>query len=82
MHEIGHNFAPYISGATYAWNWNEEIFANFRMFYALEKLNAKVITTASVVQADGSFESQEKRIQVQNFYNYINQKQITVTIGQ
>ena len=27
MHEIGHNFAPYISGATYAWNWNEEIFA-------------------------------------------------------
>ena len=60
MHEIGHNFAPYISGATYAWNWNEEIFANFRMFYALEKLNAKVITTASVVQADGSFESQEK----------------------
>lgn len=36
MHEIGHNFAPYISGATYAWNWNEEIFANFRMFYALE----------------------------------------------
>lgn len=45
MHEIGHNFAPYISGATYAWNWNEEIFANFRMFYALEKLNAKVITT-------------------------------------
>lgn len=60
MHEIGHNFAPYISSATYAWNWNEEIFANFRMFYALEKLNAKVITTASVVQADGSFESQEK----------------------
>lgn len=60
MHEIGHNFAPYISNATYAWNWNEELFANFRMFYALEKLNATIITTASVVQADGSFKSQEK----------------------
>ena len=30
------------------------------MFYALEKLNAKVITTASVPQGDGTYVSQEK----------------------
>jgi hypothetical protein len=41
MHEMGHNFAPsnYNTG-TYnegnnSWNWNEELFANFRMYYAL-----------------------------------------------
>ena len=91
MHEIGHNFAPYISGATYAWNWNEEIFANFRMFYALEKLNAKVkfaLTGTPIEQQPLLYKQmvhlnhKRKRIQVQNFYNYINQKQITVTIGQ
>lgn len=60
MHEIGHNFAPYITNSTYTWDWNEELFANFRMFYALEKLNAVVITTASVPQGDGTYVSQEK----------------------
>ena len=60
MHEIGHNFAPYINNATYTFDWNEELFANFRMFYALEKLNATVITTASVPQDDGTYKSQEK----------------------
>lgn len=60
MHEIGHNFAPYINDATYSFDWNEELFANFRMFYALEKLDAVVITTASIPQGDGTFKSQEK----------------------
>ena len=60
MHEIGHNFAPYMNNGTYTFDWNEELFANFRMFYALEKLNAKVITTASVPQGDGTYVSQEK----------------------
>ncbi len=35
MHEIGHNFASHIGTANYAWNFNEEMFANFRMGYAL-----------------------------------------------
>ena len=60
MHEIGHNFAPYMNNGTYTFDWNEEIFANFRMFYALEKLNAVVITTASVPQGDGTYKSMEK----------------------
>lgn len=60
MHEIGHNFAPYINDAAYTFDWNEELFANFRMYYALEKLNATVITTASVPQSDGTYKSQEK----------------------
>ena len=60
MHEIGHNFEPYINDAAYTFDWNEELFANFRMYYALEKLNATVITTASVPQPDGTYKSQEK----------------------
>lgn len=60
MHEIGHNFAPYMNNATYTFDWNEELFANFRMYYALEKLDATVITTASVPQPDGTYRSQEK----------------------
>ena len=35
MHEIGHNFASHIGTANYAWNWDEEMFANFRMAYAM-----------------------------------------------
>ena len=31
MHELGHNFAPYISNATYTFDWNEELFANFHV---------------------------------------------------
>lgn len=48
MHELGHNFAPYISNATYAWNFNEELFANFRMFYAIDHIGneATVINNA------------------------------------
>lgn len=38
MHEIAHDFA--INSDSY--NWNEEMFANLRMYYALEKLNGTV----------------------------------------
>ena len=72
MHEIGHDFAPDYFNATHAWNWNEEIFANFRMFYALEKLNAKVSQTTTTVQEDGSLIGEENKIytgtEIQQFY--------------
>ncbi len=60
MHELGHDFAPYISNASYEWNWNEELFANFRMFYALEKLDAVVITDANILRPDGSTYTETK----------------------
>ena len=47
MHEIGHVFNI---GNT-SWNWNDEMFANFRMHYALEK------TGLSVYQTDENSES-------------------------
>lgn len=46
MHEIGHNFAPgnfEEFKATYAFDFNEEVFANWRMYYALEKNDAVVL---------------------------------------
>lgn len=48
LHEMGHNFAPgnyrdgemANTGGNYnLWNWNEELFANFRMYYALGRHN-------------------------------------------
>lgn len=48
LHEMGHNFAPgnyrdgkfAETGGNYnCWNWNEELFANFRMYYALGRHN-------------------------------------------
>ena len=41
MHEMGHVFNL---GNT-SWNWNDEMFANFRMHYALEKSGLKVYQT-------------------------------------
>ena len=41
MHEMGHVFNI---GNT-SWNWNDEMFANFRMHYALEKTGLKVYQT-------------------------------------
>lgn len=38
LHELGHVFNIGNSG----WNWNDEMFANFRMQYGLEKNNGKV----------------------------------------
>lgn len=41
-HEIGHVFNAGHMGKSCQWNWNDELFANFRMSYAVEKLNGKV----------------------------------------
>lgn len=60
MHEMGHNFAPFMSGGTYTFDWNEELFANFRMYYALDQLNATVVTDASVPDGSGGYKTQEK----------------------
>lgn len=42
LHEIGHTFSPGTITGNGQWNWNDEIFANFRMSYALEVCNAAV----------------------------------------
>ncbi len=45
MHEVGHDFAPgnfTEFSATYAFDFNEEVMANWRMYYALEKLGGTV----------------------------------------
>lgn len=41
LHEIGHDFA--LDHANHSWIWNEEMFANFRMYYVVETLNASVL---------------------------------------
>ncbi|MCL2511317.1 MAG: leucine-rich repeat protein [Bacteroidales bacterium] len=38
LHEIGHNFGRYIGNGNNCYNWNEEMFANFRMYLAFIKL--------------------------------------------
>lgn len=54
LHEIAHNFGPdnYTTGnydkGNDNWNWNEELFANFRMYYALDKHNMKIYTDGKV----------------------------------
>ena len=44
LHEIGHTFSAGTAvGHGYgSWNWNDEIFANFRMSYALDKYEAVI----------------------------------------
>lgn len=46
-HEIGHTFNAGSMGKTDYWNWNDELFANFRMSYALEQLGGTVSQDAS-----------------------------------
>lgn len=41
-HEMGHVFNAGNMGQSCQWNWDDELFANFRMSYALEKLNGRV----------------------------------------
>lgn len=60
MHEIGHNFASHIGNSNYSWNWNEEIFANFRMYYALEKTGGSVVLDISEV-VNGKEEHKRKK---------------------
>lgn len=42
LHEIGHDFSHANIKGDGAWNWNDEIFANFRMSYALEVCDGTV----------------------------------------
>ncbi|MCM1501957.1 MAG: M60 family metallopeptidase [Bacteroidales bacterium] len=42
LHEIGHTFSPGTVSGNGQWNWNDEIFANFRMSYALETCGGAV----------------------------------------
>lgn len=42
LHEIGHVFSQSNIKNSGRWNWNDEIFANFRMSYALEKCGGTV----------------------------------------
>lgn len=44
MHEVGHVFnVDWNDGSYYSnWNWNDEMFANFRMHYGLEMTGGKV----------------------------------------
>lgn len=42
LHEIGHTFSPGTVTGNGNWNWNDEIFANFRMSYALEDCGGSV----------------------------------------
>ena len=43
LHEIGHTFSPGTVADNGRWNWNDELFANFRMSYALEACGGTVI---------------------------------------
>lgn len=60
MHEIGHNFASHIGNGNRSWNWDEELFANFRMYYALDKLEGAALMTASVPDGKGGYTNVEK----------------------
>ncbi len=74
MHEIGHVFNVegnkvdegsnkyYYSN----WNWNDEMFANFRMHYGLEKVGAKVFMTPEGESESQLFTGGE----ILNFYKY------------
>ncbi len=41
MHELGHDFM--LDNSNKNWIFNEEMFANFRMYYVVEKLNATIV---------------------------------------
>ena len=47
IHEIGHVFSQGNISGTGRWNWNDEIFANFRMSYALEACDGTMSTKPS-----------------------------------
>lgn len=58
LHEIGHTFSAGSIGKSGNWNWNDELFANFRMSYALEKRKGNV--------AQGS--AMYKGAEIKNYY--------------
>ena len=82
MHEMGHNFAPNIGiEGNSNWNWSEEMFANFRMYYAVELLNAtvvldKVYTGSELknyykIYAGGSYENKIRKGMVEGAHDGI-----------
>ena len=64
MHEIAHDFnasdAWAIKGCNENWNWNEEMFANFRMYYAVEMLNS------AFIQRDKVYRGEEAKLYYQS----------------
>ena len=70
MHEVGHvfNVNYTFDGVRYYsnWNWNDEMFANFRMHYGLEKTGAKVYMTPEGQSEKQLFTGGE----ILNFYHY------------
>jgi hypothetical protein len=52
MHELGHDFAL---TANRSWIWHEEMFANFRMYYVVEQLNAPISLAKFYVGAELKF---------------------------
>ena len=59
MHEIAHNFNASngyaIKGCNENWNWNEEMFANFRMYYAVEMLDGAFMQNKIYRGDEGKF---------------------------
>lgn len=52
IHEIGHVFSAGTIGKSGNWNWNDEIFANFRMSYALEKCDGTMSQRNTLYKGD------------------------------
>lgn len=51
-HEIGHVFNASHMNKAANWNWNDELFANFRMSYAVDKLNGTVFQDRGYTGSD------------------------------
>ena len=52
LHEIGHVFSARNIFGRGSWNWNDEIFANFRMSYAVEMCNGGVSQRNVIYRGD------------------------------
>lgn len=54
LHEIGHDFSPHVGMKRNGkWNWNEEMFANFRMYYVVDQLNAPIKMNGKFYNGNG-----------------------------
>lgn len=74
MHELGHNFNGGSFRGKYNanWNWNDEIFANFRMYYAILQTDATVYLNGIVykgVEIRDMYESGRPNYDDNNCYN-------------
>lgn len=50
LHELGHDFSPGNFNFPSTWIWDEELMANFRMAYILEKQNGQVFMDNKIFQ--------------------------------